>query len=92
MLDTALDAIISMDHKGRVVEFNPAAQRMFGYSSEQALGHPLAELIVPLRLREAHRRGLVHYLATGQGPVLNQRIELPALRRRNRISRRTKHH
>ncbi len=80
MLDSALDGIISIDHQGRVIEFNPAAERMFGYRREQAFGQPLAELIIPPRLREGHRRGLVHYLATGQGPVLNQRIELPAVR------------
>ena len=60
-----------MDHQGKVIEFNPAAQRIFGYSHEQAIGRPLAELIIPLRLREDHRRGLTHYLATGAGPVLN---------------------
>ena len=80
MLDSALDGIISIDHHGNVIEFNPAAQHMFGYRYNEALGRPLAELIIPPRLREAHRRGLVHYLATGQGPVLNQRIELPAVR------------
>ena len=80
MFDAALDGIISMDQLGKVIEFNPAAQRMFGYSHNEALGRPLAELIIPRRLREDHRRGIAHYLATGEGPVLNRRLELPAIR------------
>ncbi|QDT15017.1 PAS domain S-box protein [Alienimonas californiensis] len=80
ILDAALDAVISIDHEGKVVEFNPAAERICGYRREEALGRELAELIVPPALRERHRRGLAHYLATGEGPVLNRRIELPAMR------------
>ena len=81
ILDTALDCIITMDEQGRVREFNPAAERVFGYSRSEALGRELAELIVPPALREGHRRGLAHYLATGEGPVLGRRIEINAQRR-----------
>jgi PAS domain S-box-containing protein len=80
MVETALDCIISMDHEGKVIEFNSAAERTFGYRREDALGRELAELIIPPALREQHRRGLAHYLATGDGPVLNRRIELTAVR------------
>jgi PAS domain S-box-containing protein len=80
MLDAALDCIITMDHNGRVVEWNPAAEKTFGYSRAEALGKRLADLAVPPDLRERHRHGLRHFLATGEGPVLNTRIELPALR------------
>lgn len=80
ILDTALDAIISMDHEGKVLEFNPAAERIFGIECSRALGKELASLIVPPRLREAHRRGLAGYLATGQGALLGRRTEMPALR------------
>jgi PAS domain S-box-containing protein len=80
VLEAALDAIITINHEGKVMEFNPAAERTFGYSRSQVLGQSLAELLIPPSLRERHYRGLAHYLATGAGPVLNQRIEMPALR------------
>lgn len=80
ILNTALDCIITMDQKGIVMEFNPAAERVFGFSRLEAVGKELAELIVPARLREAHRRGLAHYLATGEGPLLGRRIEINAQR------------
>ncbi|MFN2476869.1 MAG: PAS domain S-box protein [Chthoniobacterales bacterium] len=81
MLDTALDCIIAMDSAGTVLEFNPAAERVFGYRRDEAVGRELAELIVPERMRERHRRGLAHYLQTGEGPMLGRRIEIDALRR-----------
>jgi len=80
ILKSALDAIITMDHEGRFVEFNPAAEKLFGYSRAEALGKPLVELIIPAPLRERHNQGLARYLATGEGPVLNRQIEMPALR------------
>jgi PAS domain S-box-containing protein len=80
ILDTALDCIITIDHEGRVVEFNPAAERTFGHRRADVLGRQMAELIVPPPLREQHYRGLAHYLATGEGPVLDKRVEMTALR------------
>ncbi|MBM1174322.1 PAS domain S-box protein, partial [Microvirga arabica] len=79
ILDAALDCIVSIDHESRVIEWNTAAERTFGYPREAALGRDLAELIIPPEYRERHREGMAHYLATGEGPVLNQRIELEAL-------------
>jgi two-component system, cell cycle sensor histidine kinase and response regulator CckA len=81
ILESALDCIITMDASGRVREFNPAAERVFGFSRAEAVGKELAELIIPSRMREQHRRGLVHYLKTGEGPLLGKRIEIAALRR-----------
>ena len=80
ILESALDCIITMDARGRVVEFNPASERVFGFTREEAVGKELAELIIPVALRESHRRGLKHYLKTGEGPVLGRRIEITALR------------
>ena len=80
ILESALDCIITMDAAGTVREFNPAAERVFGFLRAQAVGRELAELIVPPRLRERHRKGLAHYLKTGEGPVLSRRIEINALR------------
>ncbi len=81
ILDTSLDAVMLMDSAGKIVGWNPAAERIFGWSAAEVTGTDLGERIVPERLREAHRRGLTHLLATGEGPVLGRRLELPALRR-----------
>src|SRR5215472_11980311 len=80
-LDSALDCIITMDATGRVQEFNPAAERVFGFTRSEAVGKELAELIIPPRLRERHRQGLAHYLKTGEGPLIGKLIEIEALRR-----------
>jgi PAS domain S-box-containing protein len=80
ILETALDCIIMMDHEGRIVELNPAAEKTFGFPRAEVLGRQMAELLVPPSLREQHFRGLACYLATGEGPVLNRRVEMPALR------------
>jgi PAS domain S-box-containing protein len=80
MLDAALDGIISIDHEGTVLEFNPAAEQMFGYRREDVLGRQLADLVIPPWLREAHSRGLRRYLATGEGRAIGKRVELSALR------------
>ena len=67
ILESALDAIIVMDHQGQVVEFNPAAEKTFGVTRAEAVGREMAELIIPPALRERHRRSLAHYLATDAG-------------------------
>ena len=80
-LDSALDCIITIDANGRVQEFNPASERIFGLTRSEADGKDLAELIIPPRLRERHRQGLIHYLETGEGPLIGKLIEIEALRR-----------
>jgi PAS domain S-box-containing protein len=80
ILDSALDAIIGMDHEGVVTEFNGAAERTFGYSRHEAIGRELAGLLIPPGLSDSHRVGLVRYLATGQGPFIDRRIETTARR------------
>src|SRR5437763_2259327 len=79
-LDAALDSVVTMDHRGRVLEFNPAAERTFGYPRDEAIGHDMADLIVPPELRENHRRGLGRLLAGGEARVLDRRIEIDGLR------------
>lgn len=79
-LQAALDPVVTMDHEGRVIEFNPAAERVFGWRSEDAVGREMAELIVPEELREPHRAGLARYLETGVPRVLDQRLEISAVR------------
>jgi len=75
ILETALDAIIGMDHRGRITEFNPAAVRIFGYPRDEALGRELAEMLIPPALRDKHREGLTRYLTTGAGPFIDRRVE-----------------
>jgi len=80
VLDSAFDAIVTMDHAGNVVDFNQSAERMFGYSSEFAVGRSVADLIVPPSLREAHSKGLARHLETGRAAVLGHPMVLRALR------------
>jgi PAS domain S-box-containing protein len=79
VLETALDAVCVMDASGTVTGWNDHAATLFGWSAEEAVGHRLSELIIPPDLRPAHERGLAYYLATGEGPVLDRRIEVFAL-------------
>ncbi len=81
IVETALDAVITMDAGGVITDWSPQADAIFGWTREEVLGRSLAETIIPHKYREAHRRGLNHCLATGQSPVLNKRIELIALHR-----------
>jgi PAS domain S-box-containing protein len=81
ILRTALDCIISMDERGCIAEWNPAAERTFGHARQEALGRLLADLILPERQREAFRANLARYLATGEARLIGRRIEASALRR-----------
>ena len=81
IIDTAFDALIGMNAKGMITEWNPRAEVIFGWHRWEAIGQNLANLIIPLRYREAHQLGLRHFMDTGIGPVLNRRIELTGLRR-----------
>jgi len=80
ILQAALDAVVSIDGRGRVTYVNPAFEQIFGYQAGQVTGRELADVIVPPSLREAHRLGLARYLATGQRRILDQRLELTAMR------------
>jgi PAS domain S-box-containing protein len=80
LLSSSPDCIVGMDHRGLVVEFNDAAEHLFGYRREKVLGRELAETIIPEHLRERHRQGLCRYLRSGEAKLLGHRVELPALR------------
>jgi PAS domain S-box-containing protein len=80
VLVSSLDAVITMDHRGRVVEFNPAAEQLFGYPEDVAVGQEMASLVIPPALREAHREGLRRYLETGEARILGRRVELTGVR------------
>jgi PAS domain S-box-containing protein len=81
IVDTALDAVVRMDRSGRIVGWNSQAEKIFGWSREEALGQPLDQTIIPQRYREAHRHGMQRFMQSGSGAVLDTRIEIFALRR-----------
>ncbi len=83
-IDTALDAVVTMNARGLVSDWNAQAEATFGWKREEALGKPLADLVIPPQHREAHARGLERFLVTGEGPVLNRRFEITALHREGR--------
>ena len=80
ILDSALDAMITIDLDGRVVEFNDVACAMFGYQRSAAIGQELSELIIPPSLRQQHLAGMAHFRKTGEGPILRQRLEIQGMR------------
>ena len=82
IVDTALDAVISMDAAGVITDWNAQAVNMFGWAREEALGRRVSETVIPVRDRPAHDRGLEHFLKTGEGQILNRRIEMMALHRK----------
>ena len=80
ILAAALDGVIIINQRGEVTYVNAAAERIFCYDAGQVLGRELAEVFLPPSSREAHRRGLARYLATGQARILDRRIEITAMR------------
>jgi PAS domain S-box-containing protein len=81
IIETAFDPFISIDSMGRVTDWNSQAAKTFGWGRDEAIGKILADLVVPPQHREDHVRGIQKYLETGEGPVLNSRIEISALHR-----------
>jgi PAS domain S-box-containing protein len=81
IVDTAHEAFVGMDEHGVITAWNPAAETTFGWTADEAKGRMVADTIIPAELRHQHLRGLAHLIATGEGPVLGQRLELSALHR-----------
>lgn len=81
IIESALNAIIIMDSYGMIIDWNHHAEKMFGWSKQEAIGLRLEELIIPQRFRKQHQQGLEHYLRSGKGPILNKLLEQTAVRR-----------
>ena len=81
IMNSALDAIICIDTAGIITVWNPQAEKMFGWSELEVIGKELSETIIPVSLRESHRKGMQHYLRTGENAVLNRVFEIIALHR-----------
>src|SRR5262249_47107950 len=86
ILDNAHDAFVAMSADGLITGWNRQAEITFGWPRAEAVGRVLSETIIPPQFREAHKRGLANFLATGEGPVLNRVPAVPALRRAGRES------
>lgn len=80
-VEGALDAVVSIDADGKVTAWNERAEVIFGWSTSEVLGHTLSELIIPERLRQAHRAGMERYIALGTAKMIGRRLEMPAVDR-----------
>ncbi len=83
LFDRALDAVVGMDHRGKVIAWNKAAEELFGWTRDEAMGQSMGDLIVPTQHRASHAKGLKRYNETREGPVLEQRIRITAVDRSN---------
>ena len=81
VLHSAIDGVISINDRGVITEWNKQAEVIFGFLAEEVIGLTLQETIIPHNFREQHVKGMSHYMDTGKGPVLNQKIEISALRK-----------
>lgn len=80
IMHSALDCIVSINKDGRILEFNPAAERTFGYKREAILGKDMANLLIPKSYRDRHREGLARQIETGEARLLGSRLEITAMR------------
>ena len=85
VIDSAMDAVITIDEFGCITEWNVQAEHLFGYSQMEAKDSSLSDLIVPEKYRDAHNKGMAHFLKTGEGPVLNKRIEIIGMHKSGEI-------
>jgi len=81
VLENALDAVVGMDQNCTIIDWNRQAEVIFGWTKDEAIGRNLTETLIPPQYRDAHTRGLKHFLASGVGPILNHRVEIEALHR-----------
>ena len=81
IVDSVLDGVVIMDADGLITDWSKQAEAIFGWTRTDVLGRKMQEAIIPIRYRLSHETGLRHFLKTGEGPVLNRRIEITALRR-----------
>lgn len=80
LVDSALDAVVTIDGQGTIIGWNPQAEPVFGYTTEDAMGRDMAELIVPPEHRQAHREGMARYLSGAPARILGRRIEISGMR------------
>lgn len=81
VVESALDAIVTIDEAGNVVDWNPSAESIFGWRRAEALGRPIAALVIPENMHRAHWEGMENFSRTGQGQMINRRMQLSAVRK-----------
>ncbi|MDH5698619.1 MAG: PAS domain S-box protein, partial [Nitrospirota bacterium] len=81
ILDTALDAVVTLDEHGHIIGWNSQAERMFGWSRQEIIGEPVVSTIIPPQYRDAHLQGIQRYLTSEVSEILNKRIELSGMHR-----------
>ncbi len=81
MVRSALDAVVTIDAEGDVLEFNPEAERMFGYRRDEVIGHSLVALIVPPAHRGGHLAGMRRFIESGSNELPNRRFQVQAQRK-----------
>ena len=80
ILESALDGIITMDHEGRIMEFNPAAERIFGHARREVVGELMADLLLAPAMREHFWQDMTRFLLTNEGRMIGRRTEVTARR------------
>ncbi len=83
VFNASLDGIIIIDEESKIVKWDAKTEALFGWKEEEVVGTLLSESIIPLKMREAHNKGMKHFLKTGEGPILSKTIEVKALRKDN---------
>ena len=81
VITNAMDAVIMIDHENNVLDWNAQAEIVFGWSKEEILGFNVSNYIIPPQFRDLHLKAFKHFLETGEGPILNTRVEITALRK-----------
>lgn len=85
IIDHALDAIITIDHTGEILEWNKQAEKTFGWTYDEAIGVEISGMIIPLKYRERHNAGMKKFLTDGSSKILNKRIEIEGLHKNGKI-------
>ncbi len=80
LVESALDGVVTMDDKGRIIDLNPAAEKIFGYRREQVAGQLVSDKLIAPQLRRSHEQALAAFLATGQKKIIGKRVKLTAMR------------
>nr|WP_067290915.1 PAS domain S-box protein [Marinobacterium profundum] len=77
--DASLDALVTINLQGLVVEYNAAAEALFGWSREEMMGQLMEDYLIPPEMRQMHSKGMAHFIETGEGPLVGKRIEVEAM-------------
>lgn len=83
IINASQDAVLVINETGMITKWDSKSEALFGWNEQEALGKGLTDMIIPPRFREMHRKGLKHFLATGEGPLINKSIEITVINKSN---------